>query len=344
MSSDKIKNLAKQLQGQRREYTADEIVSVASLSRALTNYGLYWDSKDMMNWFLAYLKDVNHPMYKHIKSGDFVCKNMSTDVLGKVARLVHFHKVNIEQCNKQILDKLIDDHVFYKEKEIIIEEVKEVKVQVDIFNPILERYEQALDEMLDSGKLVSVILDGKRNENQQVVNRAIKLKEELSTSEAKECYSQKYRKLLLEFVDGIIKQAEVSKQRKPRISKPKPPSKIVQNMKYLETYKDDNVEIISINPVNIVASYQLILYNVRNKRIHILKAEKGKRLSVSGCQVINVCDKTSYSVTLRKPYMIFDDKNNFDDIVGRIKQLNAKMHPANSRTSRDSVCIVSVKR
>lgn len=299
--SQKISSLAKQLQGKRSEYTAEQITSPALLAKALTNYGLHWDSKVLARWLLTYLADTNHPFYPHFKAEDFVCKDMTVDVLGKIARLVHYHKLNQPFCNEALLLELIDKHLIYQLKKVQDEAPPAPKPKMD-FNPLLQEFEEALDYMCDHRKPKSLILQGTKAHIKQVIERATQLQEELKTKEGRECYDKDYRELLLAFIDGLLTQYNKQQKAQPTRQRTRKPSAIVSGVRYLEEFTDGELHLKSKNPVILVASHQLILYNKTTKQIHLLKAERGKQLSAKGCLITNVCMKTSYSKTLKQPH------------------------------------------
>lgn len=96
----------------------------------------------------------------------------------------------------------------------------------------------------------------------------------------------------------LMQEAKVNK--KPRVKKAVPADKIVAKMKYAKT--NEQLKLVSINPVDIVGAQELWVYNIKSRKIGKYVAEDmGGALSVKGTSITGYNDIKSVQKTLRKP-------------------------------------------
>ena len=126
---------------------------------------------------------------------------------------------------------------------------------------------------------------------------------------------------LEEFLQIMIAQ----QQRKT----PQDPRKIVARLRHLQADKDLN--IASINPVNILGSTEVWVYDIKRRRLGLYKSKQDGGLHVKGTSITGYDDKLSYEKTLRKPdeqlpLIMKKSKNALHDTVGKIrgKQMKVK--------------------
>ena len=107
-------------------------------------------------------------------------------------------------------------------------------------------------------------------------------------------------------LDFIIDSAKAN--RKPRKSKPKSSTKLVEKLKYCKT--DDKYKLASIDPSLIVGANELWVFNVKTRKIGKYVASNidpkgmgrdGTGLSVKGTTIIGFDENLSIQKTLRKP-------------------------------------------
>jgi hypothetical protein len=123
----------------------------------------------------------------------------------------------------------------------------------------------------------------------------------------KEAYSSWKKpklKAYVEFVKSIISAAEtrsvIAKAiRKPRKKKEKPASVIVAKLKYKE--KDDEYNVTSVDPKQIIGCNQLWVFNTKYRTMAVYNAMGPAGLNVKGSTVIGFDEKTSIVKKLRKP-------------------------------------------
>jgi hypothetical protein len=102
---------------------------------------------------------------------------------------------------------------------------------------------------------------------------------------------------ILSACDMLMQEAKVNK--KPRAKKTVPAEKIVAKMKYAK--QDDKLKLVSINPVDIVGSQELWLFNIKTRKLGKYVAKEFTELGVKGTSIINFDEHKSIQKTLRKP-------------------------------------------
>ena len=87
--------------------------------------------------------------------------------------------------------------------------------------------------------------------------------------------------------------------RKPRKTKIKPASKLVERIKYMK--QDDTLQITSVNPEQIIGAKEVWVYNAQYRKFGKYVAADETGLSVKGTSIINYDETKSLCKTLRKP-------------------------------------------
>ena len=96
----------------------------------------------------------------------------------------------------------------------------------------------------------------------------------------------------------LMQEAKVNK--KPRAKKPTDKAKLVAKLKYLKT--DEQLKLVSINPVDIIGAQELWVYNTKSRKLGKYVAEDlGGALSVKGTSIVGFKEADSIQKTLRKP-------------------------------------------
>ena len=118
------------------------------------------------------------------------------------------------------------------------------------------------------------------------------------------CYSKKqlagYATFLQDIIDACDMIIGESKQkRQPRKKKPVSAEKKAAKMKFAE--KDENVNIVSERPVNLVGAVIAFVYNKKTRKLGAYIADDSSGLDVKGQKVLNYNMVTSVAKTLRKP-------------------------------------------
>ena len=111
---------------------------------------------------------------------------------------------------------------------------------------------------------------------------------------------------LLSALDFVIASAKAN--RKPRKSKPKSATKLVEKLKYCKA--DEKFKVASIPPEDVIKANELWVFNRKTRKIgkYIAKnidplgqQREGTGLSVKGTSIIGFDEKQSIQKTLRKP-------------------------------------------
>lgn len=102
---------------------------------------------------------------------------------------------------------------------------------------------------------------------------------------------------ILSACDMLMQEAKVNK--KPRAKKAVPADKLVAKLKYLK--QDDKLKLVSINPVDIIGSKELWVYNVKTRKLGKYIAAEFADLGVKGTSITGFNENTSVQKTLRKP-------------------------------------------
>lgn len=105
---------------------------------------------------------------------------------------------------------------------------------------------------------------------------------------------------LQSIIDALNFVIDSSKaNRKPRKSKPKTATKLVEKIKYLK--QDDKLQLNSISPELIIGAKELWIYNVQYRKFGKYVAMDDSGLSVKGTSLVNYNPEKSLCKTLRKP-------------------------------------------
>lgn len=131
--------------------------------------------------------------------------------------------------------------------------------------------------------------------------------------------------------------------RKPRKTKPKSATKLVEKLKYLKV--DSKFKLASINPEDIIGANELWVFNVKNRKLGKYVAtnidpkgmqRQGSGLSVKGTTILGFDPDASIQKTLRKPdaqLKEFKDAGKvklrkfLDDIATTDTKLNGRCNP-----------------
>ena len=127
--------------------------------------------------------------------------------------------------------------------------------------------------------------------------------------------------------------------RKPRKKKPLSFEKKVARLKF----KKDDTEnkLVSIDPVKIMGSQQLWVYNTKTRKLGVYVAKDEAGLSVKGSTIENYKYSESISKTLRKPKDILSRVLDGGKVVLRkvMGEINSKPSELNGRINKDTILL-----
>lgn len=97
--------------------------------------------------------------------------------------------------------------------------------------------------------------------------------------------------------DMLAQEAKVN--RAPRAKKPTDKSKVVSKLKYMKSFEP--LKLVSINPVDIIGSKELWVYNTKTRKLGKYVATEYHELGVKGTTLTGFSETQSICKTLRKP-------------------------------------------
>lgn len=155
-------------------------------------------------------------------------------------------------------------------------------------------------------------------------------------------------KKYMEFVKSIISAAETATivakvSRKPRKKKEKPLTVIVKKLKFKE--KDDDLNLTSVNPTDIIGSNQLWVYNTKTRVLAVYNALGPVGLGVKGSTLIGYDEQTSTAKMLRKPEDTLTKLKDAGKIALKriLSDLSTKEKPVNGRINKDVILVKVIK-
>lgn len=116
--------------------------------------------------------------------------------------------------------------------------------------------------------------------------------------------SRKQIKKLIDFLTEIdtactMLQQEAKATKKPRKQKSVNKEKVVAKLKYKKT--DEPLKLVSVNPIDIIGSKELWVYNTKNRKLGKYVAAEYQELGIKGTSIIGFNENLSVCKTLRKP-------------------------------------------
>lgn len=253
--------------------------------------------------------------------------------------------------------------VWLKQASLYIEEKKETPKVVNI-RENLNKFAIAIDDSIEKiigGTQITNYKDfvlsynlnaAEINKAVEIVDRfAIEFKElaEGTDTDLMEGYSHVKKstlKHLLAFFDGIVIGLSETKQVKKivRIKRKKPvdKNKLVSKLKY--TKQDVELNLTSINPVEIIGASEVWVYDVNRKRIGVYASEYANTLGVKGTAIDNYSTSKSYEKTIRAADIVKQlvdcRKNGLHTLADKIR---SKKYPVKTRVQPSMILLRVIK-
>jgi hypothetical protein len=172
------------------------------------------------------------------------------------------------------------------------------------------------------------------------------LKEEYTKENYKDLSAAQYKGLVA-FINGIIDEsnefAKVNRKKVVRVSKPKPASKQVAKMKFLQSFKKLKLE--SINPQKIIGAEEVWLFDTKYNKLRVLYATDRGGFTVKGTTIGNVDMEYCLHKTLRKPKEMLDTVmglRSYNKVFEFFEELSTTWAPVNGRVNESQI-ILKVK-
>ena len=175
--------------------------------------------------------------------------------------------------------------------------------------------------------------------------------EELASGKAdeqlREGYSHRSKKQirnLITFLTEVKNACEMLMQeakvnRAPRKTKAVSKDKIVAKLKYKKS--DEPLKLVSINPVDIIGSKELWVYNTKSRKLGKYVAAEFSDLSVKGTTITGFDELKSVMKTLRKPEEKLKEFKSAGKVALRkfLEDINAVDAPMNGRINEEIVLL-----
>ena len=141
--------------------------------------------------------------------------------------------------------------------------------------------------------------------------------------------------------DVVIDAAKAS--RKPRAKKAPSKEKLIAKLKYLE--RDDKLQLVSVNPLEIIDAKEVWVYNTKTRKLGKYVAADHATLQVKGAGLQFYDEKASVQKTLRKPADTLKEFKKAGKVALRkfmddIKTTDIKL---NGRLNSDTIILKCVK-
>lgn len=237
-------------------------------------------------------------------------------ILSKGAKLSDYH---VENFNNYLFTILKTVNAPVIQKTVMVSNKPSIQ---DSMNEKISAYigtlEGAFDDFISEGTEFSLEADMKAKEIPQAYVSKIeewaksKLREWIEIVEGKDAqlneayshYSKASKKNVAKFFASMIQDCEKygafkKANRKPRAIKPKTPAQQVKGLKYKT--KDEELNISSINPMDIVGASAVWLFNTKNRKLMVYRTDSGQGIQVKGSALQNYDPEVSETKTLRKP-------------------------------------------
>ena len=333
-----------------------------SLGTALSNYSQNTTTKEQKQYAIDYFSKREPKIAKSLKK----LPEWRFQTFGSLCRLISKNQTDLKAItsyspwftdklkellaiSEQIEEKVdttssaevvnIQDRIKEKTSELIAD----IEAEVDEFTK--NRTSSFSAKSFLSSKLVSAPI-AKRIADFYVglseeLHEAIKGKDE-QLNEAYSYLTKKQLKKYSEFIDGIIADCnQMVQSAKASRATPKrktvTPQKLVSKMKFMREFAD--LKLKSCNPVDIIGSSELWLYNTKYRKVTVYKADNGG-LSVKGTTVLGFSVSESKTMMLRKPEEFFKGLSFGERALNSaIKSIKTKPTSPNGRVNEDCVLL-----
>tara|TARA_R110000796_G_scaffold34020_4_gene87915 strand:- start:5891 stop:7000 length:1110 start_codon:yes stop_codon:yes gene_type:complete len=344
------------------EPTLDQDNFTNSLGRALTHYSQNTGSKEQKLYALEFFNKKEPKIAKQLKK----LSDHSFQTFGSLCRLMTNEQTDISQLTKEskwfttklkellanaakIAEEVqgsstptapvvsIQDRIYEKASEL----AGEIEGEIDAFCETKTTTFSTKNFLLSNSvsapvaKRIGEFYVGLSAE----LHEAIAGKDE-QLNEGYKRLTKRQLKKFAEFIDSIIADCnqQVQSAKATRVVRKRAvnPIKVVAKMKYMKTF--DDFKLKSINPVDIIGSTEVWIYNTKYRRVTVYKADGGA-LAVKGTTLLGFDVQESKTMTLRKPEEFFKGLSMGKRALnGAFKKLTTKPAVPNGRVNEE--CII----
>ena len=143
---------------------------------------------------------------------------------------------------------------------------------------------------------------------------------------------------ILSACDMLAQEAKVT--RKPRAKKPVAKDKLVAKLKFKKT--DDELKLVSVNPVDIIEAKELWVYNTKNRKLgRYVADDMTGPLTVKGTAIVGFDEAKSVQKTLRKPAEKLKEFKAASKVALRkfLEEINATDTRMNGRINEETILL-----
>ena len=286
----------------------------------------------------------------------------------------------LRQETKEFLDKRFSEVLPLGHERLIAKQATEGNnvVKLTIQDRMREKFSETIGEIegwyddWDAGKEVPDMVAWMREQNvpQQFVNQiaeeftprmeelkqSIALRKKKNRTDDEDQLVEGYQhitkdkhKVIVDFYEKLTNALEtygaVKKAvRKAKVKKPPSKEKLVKKVKYC--VQNTELNIVSINPVDILGSNTLWVYNVKTRKMgkYVAAADAGQ-LGIKGSTIVGYDEKQSVAKTLRKPAEQLKQFANSGKVSLRsfIEDIKAVPVNLNGRVSADWILLKALR-
>jgi len=336
-----------------------------TFSRALNFYNYYLNTDDYFPIIEEYVKSIDKSKLSIIRKAPKCIEIVSC---GKIARMMNlgmpkYHNnvdygVEVDNYLRKISQRVPETKKKATTQRVSVYDIMQEKIR----DEVLVRLEEMLDVwILNTTTKVSKINVGSLLKNVNapisslgiVVNWIEKQRAELieardkTNSDSVEGYSYLKKpaiKKRITLLEEMLNDVEIYKStkkaaRKPRKTKEKSADKLVAKMNYLKSSPDYGVA--SINPIKIIGSTKVYLFNEKYRKLTVLSTTSLSGLSVKGTTIRDYDEKNSFSMKIRKPEEILPIivSKTERQIANALKKLTTKKTSANGRVNDNTIIL-----
>lgn len=157
-------------------------------------------------------------------------------------------------------------------------------------------------------------------------------------------YNRRHLNAFVKWLESVIEDCErfvafKKANRKPRVTKAKPPSVQVAKLKYMAEFP--MLGIKSITPSSLIGCEQLWVYNTKTRKLGVYKSTSTQGLQVKGTSIQNYDPDQSICKTIRKPEEVLKKVKEAGKIALRkvLTDVKAKEAELNGRISADVILL-----
>ena len=332
----------------------------SALSRAFNFYHQDKDKKDARLYLKAYVKHKDSTF--NVKVIDSTADNKISLTLGWCARIIsNGNTLAPKHINE--LDLYLKDLSKTKVEEVVVvvkEKINRPTIQdymQDKISEVLGEMEGVIDNFIKDGNTFDLYSHLKANSiprpycshieewTKRKAREFIQVHQE-TDKEARAAYLLTNKqlvqliKMLGQFLQDLEKFSQFKKaNRKPKVTKVKPPIVQVAKLKYKKI--DEALNLKSANPAEMVGASQVWVYNCKYKKLAVYRSDAPQGIQVKGTALQNYQPELSEQKSLRKPaetikYLLSAGKIQLRKIIS---DLTTKQSDVSGRLNEDCIIV-----